>query len=94
MTRWRHGGRSRLRKASTSGWNSGLAGVVDLADVARERFEPLAGKLRSLRIGGRQRRHCLLPVRPKLFQRITKTSLPRKWRDSLTRCAATASLSR
>jgi hypothetical protein len=28
------------------------------------------------------------------FQRTRKTSLPRKWRDSLKRCAATASLSR
>ena len=28
------------------------------------------------------------------FQRTRKTSLPRKWRDSLTLCAATASLSR
>ena len=29
-----------------------------------------------------------------VLQRTTKTSLPRKWRDSLTRCAAAASLSR
>jgi hypothetical protein len=39
-------------------------GVVDLADVAREGFEPLVEELRQLRIRGRQGVHCLLQFRP------------------------------
>jgi len=38
-------------------------GVVDLADVAREGFQPLAEELRQLRVRGRQGVHCLLQFR-------------------------------
>src|ERR1035437_6048410 len=43
----------------------------------------------TLRVSSRRQRHD----EARLFQRTRKASLPRKWRDSLTLCAATASLS-
>jgi hypothetical protein len=39
-------------------------GVVDLADVAREGFQPLAEELSQLRVRGRQRVHGLLHIWP------------------------------
>jgi hypothetical protein len=55
--------RGLLKDETEVGEQRPCRGVVDLTDIAREDFQPLAEELRDLSVRGRQRFHCLLHIR-------------------------------
>jgi uncharacterized membrane protein YccC len=72
-----------IEDASTPSDNAALARIENRIENLSETRRQLAADLRASK----------KPASARLLQRTRKTSLPRKWRDWLSRCAATASLS-